>query len=126
MLELLKQYPEAAKAVKTYYLELMLDGLNDESLPEDFKEHVRAQGLDDSRIATIIESSPRSLFDVFDNNSIFINITFDHEYRVFRWSVNGEVDSENYPFRVAAEKNAIIEAFKLLNEEICQIQLLTK
>jgi hypothetical protein len=123
MLELLKQYPEAAKTVKAYYLEIMLDGLNDESLPEDFKEHVRSQGIDDNKIATIIEASPRSLFDVFDNNSIFINITFDHEYRMFRWSVNGEVDQGNYPFRVAAEKHAIIEAFKLLNETLCQTGL---
>jgi hypothetical protein len=122
MLKLLQSYPEAAKVVKGYYLELMLNNLNEDSLPEDFKEHVRAQGIDDNKIASVIEVSPRSLFDVFDDNGVFINITFDHEHRVFRYSVDGEVDSQNYLFRKAAEEAAVTEAFKILNERLCQTQ----
>ena len=122
MLKLLQSYPEAAKVVKGYYLELMLNNLNEDSLPEDFKEHVRAQGIDDNKIASVIEVSPRSLFDVFDDNGVFINITFDHEHRVFRYSVDGEVDSGMYLFRKAAEEAAVTEAFKILNERLCQTQ----
>jgi predicted metal-dependent phosphotriesterase family hydrolase len=115
MLELLQKYPEAAKVVKSYYLEVMLSTLNDDSLPEDFKEHVREMGIDDDKIARILNGSPRSMFDVFDDNGIFINITFDHEHRVFRYSVEGEVDSQDYLFRKAAEEAAVVEAFKILN-----------
>lgn len=122
MLELLQKYPEAAKVVKAYYLELMLETLNDSSLPENFKEHVREKGIDDDKIAKMLNGSPRSMFDVFDHNSIYINVTFDNEYRVFRYSVDGEVDSKNYVFRKAAEEAAVSEAFKLLNEKLCQIQ----
>jgi polyribonucleotide nucleotidyltransferase len=122
MLELLKSYSEAAKVVKAYYLEIMLSTLNDDSLPEDFKEHVREMGIDDDKISRILSGSPRSMFDVFDDNGIFINITFDHENRVFRYSVEGEVDSQDYLFRKAAEEAAVAEAFKILNERLCQTQ----
>lgn len=120
MLELLKTYPEAGKVVKDHFLSKMLDSLNDDNLPEDFKEHVKSMGMEDERIDKIVGSAPRSLFDVFDENEIFINITHDHTDKVFRWSVNGEVDSKNYIYRKAAETDAIAEAFKLLNDKLCQ------
>jgi hypothetical protein len=118
MLELLQKYPKAAEVVKAYYLELMLETLNDSSLPENFKEHVREKGIDDDKIAKMLNGSPRSMFDVFDHNSIYINVTFDHEDRLFRCSVEGEVDSKNYVFRKAAEEAAVAEAFKLLNDAL--------
>ena len=123
MLELLKKYPEAGKVVKDYFLSRMLEGLNDDNLPDDFKEHVRAMGIDNDKIAKMVGGSPRSMFDIFDDNGLFINITFDHTDRVFRWSVAGEVDSQNYILRKAAEQDAIAEAFKLLNEKLCQTGL---
>lgn len=121
MLELLKQYPEAAKSVKAYYLELMLDGLNDENLPEDFKEHVRSQGLDDSRIATIIEASPRSLFDIFDENELYIQITGDNK-NGWDWEVEGSNDNATCSSRKEAEQKAVEESFKILNEKLCQTE----
>ncbi len=122
MIELLQNYPEAAKVVKAYYLEIMLDTLNDDSLPENFKEYVREMGIDDEKISKMLNGSSRSMFDVFDHNAIYINVTFDNEDRLFRYSVNGEVDSMNYTHRKAAEQAAVAEAFKLLNEKLCQIQ----
>jgi hypothetical protein len=122
MLELLQKYPEAAKVVKAYYLEIMLSTLNDDSLPENFKEYVREMGIDDDKLSKMLSGSSRSMFDVFDDNGIFINITFDHEHRVFRYSVDGEVDSQDYLFRKAAEQEAVTEAFKILNERLCQTQ----
>ena len=63
MLELLQKYPEATKAVKSYYLEIMLNSLNDASLPEDFKDHVRAQGIDDDKINLINQKLNHKLND---------------------------------------------------------------
>jgi hypothetical protein len=101
----------------------MLDGLNTDNIPDDFKEHVRNIGIDDDKIAKMVGDAPRSMFDVFDDNGLFINITFDHTDRVFRWSVDGEVDSQNYVLRKAAEQDAVAEAFKLLNDKLCQTGL---
>lgn len=120
MLELLKKYPKAAAVVKSHFLEIMLESLNTDSLPDDFKEHVRVQGINDDMVKKVLEKAPRNLFDVFDDNGIFINITFDHEDRIFRYSVDGEVDSQNYLFRRAAEEAAITEAFSLLNQKLTE------
>ena len=123
MLELLKKYPEAGKVVKDHFLKKMLHRLVDENIPTDFKEHVLKMGIEDEKIDKMIGSAPRSMFDVFDENETFINITFDHTDKVFRWSINGEVDSQSHIFRKAAETDAVAEAFKLLNERLCQTQL---
>jgi len=123
MLELLQKYPEAGKVVKNHFLSRMLDSLNDDNLPDDFKEHVRAMGIDDDKVASMIGNAPRTMFDVFDDNELFINTTFDYTDRVFRWSVNGEMNSQTYIFRKAAEQDAVAEAFKLLNEKLCQTGL---
>jgi hypothetical protein len=123
MLELLQKYPEAGKMVKNHFLSRMLDSLNDDNLPDDFKEHVRAMGIDDDKVASMIGNAPRSLFDVFDDNDLFINTIFDYTDRVFRWSVNGEMNSQTYIFRKAAEQDAVAEAFKLLNKKLCQTGL---
>jgi hypothetical protein len=120
MLELLKKYPKAAAVVKSHFLEIMLESLNTDSLPDDFKEHVRMQGINDDMVKKVLEKAPRNMFDVFDDNDMFINITFDHEDRVFRYSVDGEVDSQNYLFRRAAEEAAITEAFSLLNQKLTE------
>ena len=118
MLELLQKYPEAAAVVRSHFLEIMLESLKTDSLPEGFKEHVRVQGINDDVVKKVLEKSPRNLFDVFDDNGIFINITFDNEDRLFRYSLNGEVDSQNYLFRRAAEHDAITEAFSQLNQKL--------
>ena len=124
MLELLQKYPEAAKVVKSYYLEIMLNSLNDESLPEDFKEHVRAQGIDDDKIAKIAEGAPRNLFDVFDANGIFIEISIsnkDFSYKIYPRDQDF-LDVNWYATRKSAEEIAIKDAFKLLNEKLCQTE----
>lgn len=124
MLELLQKYPEAAKVVKSYYLEIMLNSLNDESLPEDFKEHVRAQGIDDDKIAKIAEGAPRNLFDVFDANGIFIEISIsnkDFSYKIYPRD-HDFLDVNWYATRKSAEEIAIKDAFKLLNEKLCQTE----
>jgi hypothetical protein len=116
--ELLETYPKAAIVVKQWYLEKMLESLNTDSLPEDFKEHVRKEGVDDDKIATIIEAGPRALFDVFDENGIFISIEYSLDG--FTWS-NMQSDASElkdttiYLFRKEAERAAIEQAFELLN-----------
>ena len=120
MLELLKTYPEAGKVVKDHFLSKMLDSLNDDNLPEDFKEHVRNMGIEDEKIASMVGNAPRALFDVFDENQIYINITHCSEQNMFKYAINEEISTNFYVYRKAAEQDAVTEAFKLLNEKLCQ------
>jgi hypothetical protein len=122
MLETLQNYPEAAKVVNNYYLEIMLKSLNDDSLPENFKEFVREMGVDNDKIAKIIEGSPRALFDVFDENQIYIEISVSNDkfsYKIYPRDVKF-LDVIWYDTRKEVEKIAILDAFKLLNDKICE------
>jgi hypothetical protein len=121
-LELLNTYPKAATVVKQWFLDKMLESLKDDTLPEDFKEYVRQQGIDSNKIAKIVGDNPRSLFDVFDNNKIYIKIDIfvsKDESAKFNWSVNtigGE--SAFYSSRRDAEKDAVTKAFEMLNNKL--------
>jgi polyribonucleotide nucleotidyltransferase len=121
MLELLQKYPEAGKVVKDHFLSKMLNALNDDALPEDFKEHVRAMGIDDDKVASMIGNAPRSLFDVFDENELYIQIDGDNKTG-WSWEVDSSVENSVCSSRKEAELKAVAESFKLLNEKLCQTQ----
>jgi hypothetical protein len=119
--ELLNDYPKAGQVVKQWFLEKMLDGLKDENLPEDFKEYVRAEGIDNDKIGKLIDSSPRALFDVFDSHKIYIETL--HETTGFWWKIKDGKEhlrlcSDPTSTRKESDAHAIVEAFKLLEEKL--------
>ena len=120
-IELLEQNPESAKLICSYYLEVMLESLNDESLPEDFKDHVREQAMDNRNIAAILDGNPRNLFDFFDSQSLFINImtekgeTFSYKIIINEIGVSSTLMAKT---RKEAEKEAIIAAIGMLETRL--------
>ena len=116
-LELLEQNPETAKLICSYYLEVMLESLNDESLPEDFKDHVRAQAMDNRNIAAILDGNPRNLFDFFDSHNMYINVT-SFSNGSFSYSITSDIatsgSSDVYKTRKEADKIAVETAIKQL------------
>ena len=123
-LELMTTCPKTGIIVKQWMLEKMLESLNDESLPENFKQFVREQGIDDEKLAVLIDANPRALLDVFDNHKIYIGITISIEtgcpplYRYVHYSDGGSAESIDYPTRKDAESAAIENAFKILNSKL--------
>lgn len=129
-LELLEKYPKAAVKVREWFLEKMLDNLKkDDGVPEEFKDYVRQQGIDDERVAKILGANPRTLFDVFDANQVYINVdVFVNTDRSakFNWSINlgnaegyyRKKDSDLYASRTEAEKEAVNKAFEILNDKL--------
>ena len=120
MLELLQTYPEAGKVVKAHFLEILLESLKTESLPEDFKDHVRAQGIEDEVIAKMFSNNPRNLFDVFDENELMIEISVSGKqfsYKIFPRDVKF-LDVTWYNNRKEAEKEAVADAFLTLNKKL--------
>ena len=116
-IELLEQNPESAKLICSYYLEVMLESLNDDSLPEDFKDHVRSQGMDNNNIAAILDGNPRNLFDFFDSRKIYVDVR-PFTNGSFSYSVISDIatsgSSEVYKTRKEADKEAVEEAIRLL------------
>ena len=118
--ELLETYPKAAAAIKEFYYGKMIESLQeDNDIPQEFKDMVKAQQFDSEYVATFIDTNPRFLFDIFDANNILIQISIDIENNCFRWSFDGgRVESNDYTSRKEAEASAVEEAFKILNEKL--------
>ena len=117
-LELLENYDKAAIVVKQYFLNVMLESLKDENLPENFKDYVRESGIDNNKVAAMIDAQPRGLFDVFDANKVYIGITPNPLIggMEFKYTI-GDITGEQ-PTRKEAEMIAIEKAFEILNNKL--------
>ena len=115
-LELLEKYPKAGKVVNKWFLDKMLKSLNTDAIPEEFKEYISNQPIDNQNIAVMIDNNPRVLFDVFDENNVFIQINVN---KTFSYSINeGDVISGSWIIRKDAEAAAIEQAFELLDKNL--------
>jgi hypothetical protein len=116
-IELLEQNPESAKLICSYYLEIMIESLKDEGLPEDFKESIREQGIDNEKIGAILDGNPRNLFDFFDSHNMYISIN-SFSNGSFSYSIVSNIGasgtSEVYKTRKEADRNAVEIAIKQL------------
>lgn len=63
---LLKKHPLAAKVIKDWFMKSMLESFKDENVPEEFKQFMLEQGVEDDKVAKLIDVNVRILFDVFD------------------------------------------------------------
>lgn len=95
----------------------MLDSLSDTTVPDEFKEFVKAQDLENSNIAKMIDASPRMLFDVFDEHKVYIQITC-YEGPHFWCSINSVQSENKHSSRIEAEKEAIEGAFTILEAKL--------
>jgi hypothetical protein len=121
--ELLETYPKAAVAIKEFYYGKMIDSLQeDNDIPEEFKDMVKAQQFDSEYVATFIDTNPRFLFDIFDSNNIniVIHVYTEEPPTEFAFSIpQDNLDYDQlYPTRKEAEAAAIEQAFKILNEKL--------
>ena len=129
-LELLEKYPLAAKVVKDWFLSQMLESFKDSTVPEDFKSYMLEQGIENDKVAVLIDINPRVLLDVFDENKIFICISVwtktpgNFENAEFGIALNAtNKNNSNFSSRKEAEVVAIEEAFELLEEKLKPIEL---
>jgi len=128
-LELLKEHPETTKLIQAWYLDKMLESFKDESVPDDFKEMMRATPIDEDKISKMIDGAPRLLFDFFDEHELYVEVLVNYKDKpsIFTYTViaDGDVVSQptKYNSRKEAEYVAIEEAFKLLNDKIVNSDL---
>ena len=119
-LELLQTYPNASKVIKNFFLNQLLESIKDADLPEDFKEFARQQDIDDEKVGGLIDGQPRGLFDVFDDNEVYVEITvIVGANTFFIYHINGQsFDKPPYKNRKEAEMAAIEKAFQILNDKL--------
>ena len=121
----LAKYPLATKVVKDWFMKEMIESFKDETVPTEFKDFMLEQGIEDDKVETLININPRSLFDVFDDNNISINIERSSN-KIVEWDWNIMEDyGEHYvcKSRKEAELAAIEAAFELLEQKLKPIEL---
>lgn len=129
-LELLKNHPLSAKLIREWFMEKMIESLNNDSITDEFRQFMREQSIDDDKLGVMIDSNPRMLFDVFDQNDIYINIEaylgeltlFDS----FGYGILGQkllIANMEYRTRKEAELCAIEAAFEILESNIGEARM---
>ena len=120
MLELLEKYPKAAEVVRNWFTDKMIESLKTDDVPEDFKEMIRKDVIDNEKLDKILGTQPRTLFDVFDEHKIYINIIRNNGKFMWGWSDNIEhtIKGEFIDIRKDAESFAIKAAFEILEQKL--------
>lgn len=116
-LELLQKYPLAANVIKAWVMEQMLESFKDESVPQEFKDYMREQGVEDDKVAVMIDAQPRFLFDVFDANDVIIE-TFVFPDKTFSCKIGMQATTLSWVTRKEAEKFSIEAAFEILEKKL--------
>jgi len=86
-LKLLEKHPISAKLIREWFMEKMIESLNNDSITDEFRQFMREQSIDDDKLGVMIDSNPRMLFDVFLENNIQIGINPLLESRNFEGSI---------------------------------------
>lgn len=117
MINLLEEHPKTTIVIKQWLLDVLLSSIEDSKVPDDFKEFARQQSMETEHVAGMLQNTPRSMFDVFDNQELYIQITGDNKHG-WSWEVDGSVENAVCSSRKEAETAAVIESFKLLEAKI--------
>ena len=122
-LELIEKYTAAGKVVKEWFFKSMLESFKDETVPDEFKEFMLEQGIEDDKIGTLIDINPRMLLDVFDENEIFIgtNVT---QKDAFHCTINNSLSPGGTHYtRKEAELFAVEAAFEILESTLAEARM---
>ena len=115
-LELLEKYPLAKNVVKDWFMRTMLESFKDENVPEEFKQFMLEQGIEDDKVGKLIDVNVRILFDVFDENEIYISVFYTPN--TFMVSINQNDLGIKYNTRKEAEHAAVEAAFEILETKL--------
>jgi hypothetical protein len=116
-LELLEKYPASAKVIKDWFLQSMIESFKDDTVPEEFKQFMLEQGLEDDKVGTLIDVNPRMLLDVFDDNDIVIETSL-YPSGEFTIKIGNQATTKSWKIRKEAELFAIEAAFEILEKKL--------
>jgi hypothetical protein len=120
--ELLENNPKAYQVIHDYYMNELMSTLDLSEFPEEFDKYVREQGLEMDKVVAIIEANPRNLFDVFDDNKIYIDIKADFDgtfrYALLEGTVSELGSLEKFKTRKEADAAAVEAAIVSLENKL--------
>jgi hypothetical protein len=113
---MIENYKIALEVVRDWFIGKMEESFNNQEVPDNFKQFMREQGVPTDTLVKLIEINPRSLFDVFDDNDVIINII--HNKGLWTWDVNTVKGVDYYSSRKLAETRAVERAFQILDDKL--------
>lgn len=116
-LKLLEKHPISAKLIREWFMEKMIESLNDNAITDEFRQFMREQSIDDDKIGVMIDANPRMLLDVFDDNKIFIEILLYPDGE-FTCKIGNQGTTISWKTRKEAELSAIEAAFDILENQL--------
>lgn len=116
-LDLLEKYPLSAKVIKNWIMLQMMESFKDTSVPDEFKDFMLSQGVENDKVGTMIDAQPRMLFDVFDENNIIIE-TFLYPDTTFTIKIGNQATTNSWKTRRESEVFAIDTAFEILEDRL--------
>lgn len=117
-IELLEKYPLTTEVVRDWFIRKMVESVNeDNDVPEDFKKFMIEEGVSNDRLCMFIDANPRSLFDVFDENDLFIEI-FMYPDVTFTCKIGDKATTNSWKTRKEAEMFAVEAAFEMLEKKL--------
>ena len=117
--ELLNESKFAKPVILHWFKEQMLNSFQGTELTKEQIEQYIEDTLAEKTFVELININPRMMFDVFDENKIFIRIIPENGLYFSR--VDSEEHVENIT-RKGAELSGIIEATKILNNKLEQLE----
>jgi hypothetical protein len=121
-LDLLESHPASTEIIRAWFMGRMIESLQDENVPDEFKNFMREQGIQNDKLATMIDVNPRMLLDVFDENDIFISINITD--RKFTYRIDNVINPTEYSTRKECELISITRAFEILENKLTPKELI--
>jgi hypothetical protein len=119
-IDLLQKHTASAVVIRAWFLEKMIESLQTSDVPDEFKNMMRETGIEDDKLAIMIDANPRMLLDVFDDNNIYLNIF--RVKNIFMWSLydieEQILDGRVFNTRKETELSAIEAAFEILENKL--------
>jgi hypothetical protein len=122
-IDLLEKYPASTEIIRAWFMERMIESLQDENVPDEFKDFMREQGVQNDKLGTMIDANPRMLLDVFDENNIVIETSL-YPSGEFKIKIGDQPTINSWKTRKEAELFAIEAAFEILENKLTPKELI--
>ena len=116
-LELLEKHPRSGEVIRAWFLKQMFESFNDKDVPDEFKNFMREQGVENDKVGKMIDINPRMLLDVFDDNDIVIETSL-YPNGEFTIKIGNQATTNSWKTRKEAELFAIDAAFDILEDKL--------
>ena len=121
-IDLLQKHTASAVVIRAWFLEKMIESLQTSDVPDDFKNMMRETGIEDDKLAIMIDANPRMLLDVFDDNDIIIENSL-YPDGTFTIKIGNQATTQSWKTRKEAELFAIEAAFEILEDKLKEARM---